>query len=76
MVTEDKLSAIIECAKFARFRKSIGAKSVKRTEIVVLAENTIKQQIVLTRDDMETIARMSNGTYVSGVRGKSRIEFA
>ncbi len=70
-----KKIAISKIVEWAKFRKSIGAKSVKRVECVSVGEAHILSRIVLEQEDMQEIARQTGGAYEVSTGGNSKIVF-
>lgn len=67
------LTAIVE---WVNFRKSLGASSVKRVELQVAADMSNNLElIVLDKETLEEVARLTGGTYITSTGGKSKIVF-
>jgi hypothetical protein len=69
-------TAITKIVEWVNFRKSLGVESVRRIEIQVAAEvSNALNLIVLDKETLEEIARLTGGSYVTSTGGKSRIVF-
>jgi hypothetical protein len=67
------LTAIVE---WVNFRKSLGVSSVKRVELQVAAEMSNNLElIVLDKETLEEVARLTGGTYITSTGAKSKIVF-
>ena len=66
-------TAITKIVEFINFRRSQGKKSVRRIEIQVAAEvSNALNTIVLDRETLEEIARLSGSTYMHSTGGNSK----
>ena len=69
-------TAITKIVEWVNFRKGLGVESVRRIEIQVAAEvSNALNLIVLDKETLEEIARLTGGSYVTSTGGKSRIVF-